>query len=311
MTPLVSILLPCYNSAATLPWALASLLAQTYVEWECVFVDDGSTDHPETVLGPLSDKRIRYFRLPKNSGRGAARRFALERTHGKYICMLDADDWLYPWKISSQIDFLHTRPGLVLVSTGMAIINANNNIVGVRCRSSNRDAPTFCRTAARPVVPVVSFPPTMVRSDAARQISFDPGLAAVEDLDFLMRLLINQSYGILPTVTYAYRESMTQHRILQDHHLFRMLHWRYVDRYPAMTCVEILNSLAKSAIYRVGFAVGQGDWLKRRRSVDPTPDETREFHLAREVVSMKMEQIFGSSVPVGRNVIGRSYTCVE
>lgn len=295
MDPLISIILPCYNSASTLPWAVASLLAQTYEEWECIFVDDGSTDHPETVLRSFSDPRLRCYRLPKNCGRGAARRFALEQTRGAYIGMLDADDWLYPGKLSSQLDFIRQQPGLALVSTGMAIINANNEMVGVQCRGNNRNVPVLCRTGARPIIRPFIFAPSLIRADAARQTGFDPAFASVEDMDFLMRLLINQQYGVLPALTYAYRESLTERRILLDHRLSWLIHWRYADRYPVSSCVGILSSLAKCAIYKVGFTLGQEEWLKRRRAVDPALEEAREFRAARQTVSRRMGEIFGAA----------------
>ncbi len=94
MRPLVSVMMPCYNSAGTLPLALASLVAQTYENWECILVDDGSTDRPIDIVEQASDKRISFFRLDRNMGRGVAQQAALDYATGDYLCMLDADDWL-------------------------------------------------------------------------------------------------------------------------------------------------------------------------------------------------------------------------
>ncbi len=120
-TPLVSVIMPCYNATSTLPMALASLLAQTYENWECVLVDDGSTDAPVAILERIDDPRIRYIRLPYNQGRGVARQIALDNVRGDLITMLDADDWIYPNKLEMQYLQMVANPHLALISTGMAI----------------------------------------------------------------------------------------------------------------------------------------------------------------------------------------------
>ena len=71
-TPLISIIIPTYNRACILPQALNSVMAQTYEHWECIVVDDGSTDDTLTVLEVYNkkDKRIKYFkrqRKPKGA----------------------------------------------------------------------------------------------------------------------------------------------------------------------------------------------------------------------------------------------------
>ncbi len=67
--PLVSIIIPCYNSNSTLPRALASILLQTYQNWECIVIDDGSIHKASTVLAKISDPRFRYIELKENKGR--------------------------------------------------------------------------------------------------------------------------------------------------------------------------------------------------------------------------------------------------
>jgi glycosyltransferase involved in cell wall biosynthesis len=302
MDPLISVIMPCFNSAQTLPWALASLLAQTYENWECIFVDDGSTDGSSDCIRQVPDPRFRCFRNPVNQGRGAARQRGLDEARGKYVCMLDADDWFYPCKLLQQVSLMGQEPSLVLVSTGMAVVDTHNDILGVRCRGNNKNAPAFCSSSGKPGIPVVPFAASMIRADAARRTGFDPAFAAVEDMDFLMRLLFNQRYGILPTVTYAYAESVTRHKVLQAHRLIRSIHRKYVSRYPVSNCVGMLTSFAKSAIYALGFSMGQGDWLVRRRSRPPTRMEAAEFRRARAVVAAKADDLFGSPVPAGREL---------
>ena len=129
--------------------ALASLLAQTYQNWECVFVDDGSTDSPEGLVKGAKDGRIRYHRLDRNVGRGAASQFALEKSKGDFIAILDADDWYYPGKLERQIEALRREDAVALLSAGMAIVDTRNRLVGVRGFSGD-DKITFGPMAVLP-----------------------------------------------------------------------------------------------------------------------------------------------------------------
>ncbi|MGK0185205.1 MAG: glycosyltransferase involved in cell wall biosynthesis [Verrucomicrobiales bacterium] len=102
--PLVSILIPCYNSEAYLAEALDSALAQTYTNVEVIVVDDGSSDDSTEVLSSYGD-RIRWKSIP-NGGACAARNEALKLAKGNFIQFLDADDLLMPDKIARQLPLL-------------------------------------------------------------------------------------------------------------------------------------------------------------------------------------------------------------
>lgn len=112
MTPdtLVSILMPCFNYGRFLGEALESLMAQTYPYWECLVVDDGSTDNTKEVAQNFAakDGRIIYIEQP-NKGVSAARNKALQHSKGKYIQLLDADDMLKPDKLALHVAILESK----------------------------------------------------------------------------------------------------------------------------------------------------------------------------------------------------------
>lgn len=91
----VSIIVPCYNQAQYLDTALQSVLLQTYKDWECIIINDGSTDNTEQIgkLWQDKDKRFRYY-VKENGGLSNARNYGIERALGTYILPLDADDYL-------------------------------------------------------------------------------------------------------------------------------------------------------------------------------------------------------------------------
>lgn len=93
MNPLVSVIVPCYKQAHLLPETLDSVLAQTYSNWECVIVDDGSPDNTEEVAKKYSEKdsRFKYVRK-ENGGLASARNYGITHSNGEYILPLDSDD---------------------------------------------------------------------------------------------------------------------------------------------------------------------------------------------------------------------------
>ncbi|RYX81126.1 glycosyltransferase family 2 protein, partial [bacterium] len=92
---LVTIITPCYNYGKFLAEALDSLLLQTYSNWECIIVNDGSIDNTDEVALQYTakDQRFKYINQ-KNGGLPNARNSALKIAQGKYIQLLDADDLL-------------------------------------------------------------------------------------------------------------------------------------------------------------------------------------------------------------------------
>jgi glycosyltransferase involved in cell wall biosynthesis len=105
--PLVTVVVPCYNYGRFLPEALESVLAQTLVSWECIIVDDGSSDDSPQVAEEYSrrDSRFRLFRQ-ENGGPSAARNVALRNSTAGLVQFLDADDILHPRKLEEQVNFL-------------------------------------------------------------------------------------------------------------------------------------------------------------------------------------------------------------
>lgn len=116
--PLVCIIMPVYNGENTIHYALNSIVRQTYENWICVIVNDGSTDRTKEILDSIEDKRFKIIHLSHNCGRGAARDEALNRAEGKYLAYLDADDMMHKDKIKAQVEFMESHPEIMLVSCG-------------------------------------------------------------------------------------------------------------------------------------------------------------------------------------------------
>lgn len=103
---LVSIIMPTYNSEATVQESIASVLAQTYENWELIITDDCSTDRTVDILKNIEDSRIKVLSLSQNSGAGAARNHSISKATGTFIAFLDSDDLWHPEKLAKQIQFM-------------------------------------------------------------------------------------------------------------------------------------------------------------------------------------------------------------
>jgi len=120
--PLVSIIIPTFNRAHVITETLDSILAQTYQNWECIIVDDASTDNTDDVVAEYvnKDKRFKYYHRPKErlKGGNAARNYGFEVSRGEYIQWFDSDDLMHLNKIEIKIEkLLSTNVDFVISKT--------------------------------------------------------------------------------------------------------------------------------------------------------------------------------------------------
>lgn len=109
--PLVSIIIPTYNRAHLIGETLDSIMAQTYTNWECIVVDDESTDNSESVITEYveKDSRIQFHHRPADRSKGgnAARNYGFEMSKGDYVIWFDSDDLMYKNKIELQVEAMN------------------------------------------------------------------------------------------------------------------------------------------------------------------------------------------------------------
>jgi glycosyltransferase involved in cell wall biosynthesis len=112
----VAVIVAAYNYGRFVGDAIESIRAQTFTDWECVVVDDGSTDDTAVVAERYAelDPRVRCIRQP-NRGVAAARNAALRATSSEFVQFLDADDRLEPWKLEEHVRYLDAHPETSIV----------------------------------------------------------------------------------------------------------------------------------------------------------------------------------------------------
>ena len=124
--PLVSIIIPTYNSAHFLPECLNSALLQSYDNIEIIVIDDGSTDNTPDVIQPFTEHII--YRKQENRGLAGARNAGLTASTGEFIAWLDADDIAHPDRILLQANYLFNNPDAVLISSDFSAFDSKGQI---------------------------------------------------------------------------------------------------------------------------------------------------------------------------------------
>lgn len=216
MKQLVSIIIPCYNQSHFLDETLQSVLNQTYPNWECIIVNDGSKDLTETIAQSWTkkDNRFQYF-YKDNGGLSCARNFGLKKASGHFVQFLDADDILRPEKLNASINQLKKIEENNVVITNFELFTNN----------SLKTEPAYCHLSLdffnldailnkwdfEFSIPIhcAIFPLQLVK-----EIGFNQELKAKEDWYFWIQLFqknINVSYLDVPMVLYRkHSESMTK-----------------------------------------------------------------------------------------------------
>ena len=184
-SPLVSIVIPTYNHAPMLQRALATVIEQTYQNWNAIVVNNYSTDNTLEVVAQFNDPRIQCVNFRNNGVIGASRNEGIKLATGEYVAFLDSDDTWFPTKVEKSVSSLENGSDLVchaeywidesgksrLVTYGPSEAATHHNLI----YKGNR----------------ISTSATMVRATLLKEVNgFDvsPELISTEDYDLWIRL---------------------------------------------------------------------------------------------------------------------------
>lgn len=129
--PLITIAIPCFNSAFYMEHSINSVMRQAYQNWELLLIDDGSSDTSLQIAKQYEsrDSRIRVMSDGQNKGLANRLNESVREAKGLYYFRMDADDIMFPDRIQKQIAFLEAHPEIDVVGTSAVIIGENNEIL--------------------------------------------------------------------------------------------------------------------------------------------------------------------------------------
>lgn len=210
--PLVSVIIPTYNSLEYVQIAIDSVFRQTFADYEVIVVDDGSTDGTGETLRKKYGDHIRY-RWQENQERSAARNTGISLACGKYFAFLDADDYWHPEKLRLQIAAIEKHrkknPNIALVCGSAWLVNQNGQLLNKKPagRLKHINKLNLVDYLWRPRI---YAPPSNILfvGDFVQEVGcFDQSIKYGEDQDLLIRLRAKYEFAFLDKTLLYYRLS--------------------------------------------------------------------------------------------------------
>ncbi len=251
MTPLVSIIIPTYNRDHLIGETLDSILAQTYTNWECIVVDDGSTDKTSELLDKYckKDTRFQYHQRPKDRLKGAnsCRNYGFELSSGVYINWFDSDDLMSMDHIGKKVAVLNKN-----IACDFCVCRTQNfsgkflksNLLTI---SKNDLTGNLYEDYILGRFSILMIAPLWRRVVFENKKLFDEELKQSQDLDLYSRIIYeNRKIVYLPEVLIYVRRSndsitTKNNNINIDVHSFLEVKKRIVDRTPKNTQIRNFN----------------------------------------------------------------------
>ena len=203
IAPLVSVIMPSYNSKKYIKKAIDSVLEQTYSNFELIIVDGNSTDGTLDILDEYKkqDRRIKVIQ-DEGRGIGAALHLGCQIASGKFIARMDSDDIAINTRFEKQLKIFHSIPNLILVASPVIYINEDDSIVGYSFPYTNK-------RIIQEKVYLIAHPTVMMKKDAYVKAGGYQPLLRAEDYFLWNRMRLMGEF-------YIFKEPLIKYRLLQD-----------------------------------------------------------------------------------------------
>ncbi|WP_223033955.1 glycosyltransferase family 2 protein [Hanstruepera marina] len=255
MNPMVSIIIPTYNRANLIGETLDSIRQQTYTNWECIIVDDGSTDDTERIVGEYiqNDSRFSFHKRPENRPKGAnaCRNYGFELAKGTYVNWFDSDDQMHPKKLEVQLKKLseHQSANYCICQTEVYDL-LNDNSLGLRSpkiESGNRFEDYICYK----IFWLTTSPLWRTKFIINSKLRFDETLMQSQEYDFHIKALaIDSNYVVENAVLVKmviHEENLSNNWMKNDHKVLSNVKVKqrtienYHDRLTFTTQLKVLE----------------------------------------------------------------------
>jgi len=200
---LISVLLPVYNSESFVGDAIDSILNQSFVDFELVIVNDGSTDGSEQIIQSFSDPRIVYLENHQNCGLVATLNTGLARASGVYIARMDADDISCKNRFEKQFAFLGEHPEIGIVGGAIQEITSSGRNTSIHSFPLSHDLIAWSLCFRNPI----AHPTVMIRKEILNSVGGYPKEYIIpEDYHLWSNLISTTRFANLPDTVLNYRQ---------------------------------------------------------------------------------------------------------
>ncbi len=217
--PLVTVILPAYNSGFFIAAAIQSVLDQSYPHFELLILDDGSTDHTVDLARSFTDNRINIYLSPSNLGQAHQMNRGFELASGEFICMMHADDIMKPVRLERQLRFLNDHLPVGVCGTNIELIGEKNGPYNfpegnANCRNRLLDTVPFAHSS-------VMFRSAIVKNSFLYKQHYVPAedyelwtrLAMVTDFDNVQECLLE--YRVHPNQAGTLKKNIEESRLAE------------------------------------------------------------------------------------------------
>jgi glycosyltransferase involved in cell wall biosynthesis len=257
---MITVGLPFLNAEATLGYAIGSVFAQSDQNWELILVDDGSVDGSLDIARSVRDNRVRVYSDGRTRGLAARLNQIVDEARGELVARLDADDMMSPRRLALSRQVL-SRRGVDLVTSAMAILDRNDQVIAVRGGGDGVANPLALLQARS-----IAHGPCVGRRRWWQTNRYDSTVMRAEDMELWCRAtaagnLRDDNLVVLDGALYFCREgaSVTAGKLLRSHREVRKIIRLYGPRWVGRgaTTREVVRSYARStaAVALAGLGV--------------------------------------------------------
>ena len=230
--PLVSVIMPVYNSEEYVQEAITSILNQTYPWFEFIIINDGSTDHSSEVIDKQKDDRIRFINHTINIGNYPRRNEGCKLAKGEYIFVMDSDDWASPERMEIQVETMEHSSNTVACGTAHVTFDGE-----------------YCFRPTNPEFSKINLifnngflhPSLIIRKEILEEINYyDENYRYASDYDLMCRIVQRGNAINLPDVLMKYRhhkQQISSQHAKQQAHYADQIRLNYIQ-----SCGFIFNS---------------------------------------------------------------------
>lgn len=241
---LVSVIIPTYNRAHTLPRSIESVLNQSYSNFELIIVDDGSTDETADVIKQYNDSRIRYFHT-ENRGACAARNFGIKKARGEYISFQDSDDFWYPEKLQAELHCLAKNDADIVFCKMQSIDETSGRFLSVVPSKKQRN--TFENLL---ISNFISTQMILMKTSIAKENLFNVKYPRFQDWEYVIRLYGKYKFVFCNQILvtqYLQSDSITKNKLktIEAYKLLLQDYYHVYNSYP-FALAKLYKNIATS-----------------------------------------------------------------